>query len=739
MQPEVRPSNGFTGVTPKSTRQIEDSDLSFSVEAALSRVLRRWPLIVTFLVLGLLGGIFIAILPRHYTAVSQIQVRPGSSSQYRLDKSDLLNVNGDSDKLETETMILQSNTLLLATAKELNLDHDPNMVGALSHDGDEDAPKAEEKLLAKLHQNVHATLIPRSEMIQVSCTSKSAILSARVVNTLVAEYIQRLFESRFSSTKHVSSWLSGQLDDLKKKVEADQEKLIQLQSRLGIVGLNDNHDIVVSELEDLTKAADEARVQRIIAEARYRILQNGDVNLLEGGQDILGRDSPNASQLSLLANLRNQKAQVEARYAGLSAQFGPKYPEVLQANAQLTTLNHEIQQEQARVLHQAEQAYDAANRSEQNTEATLGEKKTLAFQKQNDMVQYQILLHEYESSRTLYEGLLQRLQQAGIVAGLESSEVDIVDMARIPGKPSETSRAVTIALGAIFGLVSGLIIAALIANFDQRLQNLTQVESEMGLPLLSITAAANEYGTSRYHAIPSRVSDLFVNEPSSPFVESMWSLRASLLLSNPDHPPKTMLFTSCNLGEGKSTIASGQACALSMRDAKVLLIDADMRRPTIMSRFGLKNQVGLSSILTGRARLEDAIQSVPSLPNLSILTSGPIPPSAALILASESMAELIATARRLYDFVLIDSPPSLGLVDSTSLAQFCEVIILVVSYVKLNKAQINRVRNVLGRVGASITGIALNFASTDSLVAYGYGYDYYTDAGTAKDSSKGTS
>jgi succinoglycan biosynthesis transport protein ExoP len=721
-----------SGPPAVAVRPVEIQDVGFSLQGFLRSLQRSWILIAICVLLGGGIGLFAALLPRHYTAVSRIEVRPGSSSQYRVDKSDLLNIGDDSTKLETETMILESDSLLLDTAHKLNLDTNPDFMGPLPKIPIADGPKAEEILLTQLHHNIHGLLLPRTEIIQVSCNSRSALLSARVVNTLVAEYIQRLFESRFTSTKHVSQWLSGQLDDLKQQVESDQEKLIQLQSRLGIVGLDQNHDIVVSELEDLTKAADEARIQRIIAEARYRILSSGDINLLEGGQDILEKDVPSASQISLLANLRNQKAQTEARYAGLSSQFGPKYPEVEQAAAELATLNAEIQQEQARVLHQSQQAYEAATTNEHNTVATLDAKKSQAFTQQGDMVQYQILLHDYESSRALYEGLVQRLQQAGIVAGLESSEVDIIDMARVPGRPSEISRTVTVALGLIFGFAVGVIGALLVTQFDQRLHDLSAVESEMGLALLSITTRAEKDDSSSSRATNGAplddLSELFINRPNSPFVESMWSLRASLLLSNPGHPPRTIMFTSCNPGEGKSTVACGQACALALRNARVLLVDGDMRRPTIMRRFGLKNTVGLSSVLAGRATLDEAIQPVESIPNLSIMTSGPVPPSAALILASEAMSQLMATLQQRFDFIVIDSPPLLGLADASTLAQFAEAIVLVLSYSQLNKAQIQRARKVLQRVGHSVTGIALNFADPNSLREYGYGYGYYASS-----------
>ena len=714
-------------------RFIADSDPTetpqLKIRMLLNSIVRQKLFVAVCAFLGLLIGIAAAFLPRHYTAVSRIQVRPGSSSQYKVDASELFSSGGDSTtKLDTEVLVLQSDTLLLDTAEKLHLQTDPDFMAPPKQGEDPNSPKSQEALLGVLHKSITVTRIPRTQVMVISCNTKSAVLSARIVNTLVAEYIEQLFESRFSSTQRVAKWLSGQLDDLKQQVESDQEKLIQLQSRLGIVGLDNSHDIVVSELEDLTKAADEARIERIIAEARYRILASGDANLLEGGQDILER-SPANNSTGLLANLRNQKAQLESNYAALSAQFGPKYPQVEQVVAQLAVLNKEIDQEQRRILNQSESSYKAAASNEQNTVATLDSKKSQAFQKQNDMVQYQILLHDYEASRTLYEGLMQRLRQAGIVAGLDSSEVDIVDMARIPGKPSETRRSITILLGLLFGFALGVVAVVVYSQFDQRLHDLSAIESQLNLPLLAISRNLDKTETGKTNKkLPGgsldHITDVFLHQPRSPFVESMWSLRTSLLLSNPGRPPKVVMFTSCNPGEGKSTISAGQACALALRNARVLLIDADMRQPTLMRRFGISNAVGLSSILTGRATIAEAVQAISAVPNLSVITSGPIPPSPPLILASEEMSALLATLVGQYDFIVIDTPPLLGLGDSSIISQFAEAIVLVVSFPRLNRAQILRARKTLEQVGRAIDGVALNFADPESLGDYGYGYGY---------------
>jgi capsular exopolysaccharide synthesis family protein len=295
--------------------------------------------------------------------------------------------------------------------------------------------------------------------------------------------------------------------------------------------------------------------------------------------------------------------------------------------------------------------------------------------------------------------------------------VDIVDMARVPGRPSEMGRLTAAALGLVFGLALGVAGAFFMSQFDQRAQDLSTIESLMGIPLLSVTPALDA---------PIDTIDSSFARSTSPFLESMWQLRGALLLSNSGQGPRKILFTSCNLGEGSTTIACAQACALALRDARVLLIDGDMRRPAVMRLFGLSNEVGLSSVLSETTSAERSLQAVKGIPNLAVMTSGPVPASAPLLLSAERMRTLLGPVMQKFDFILIDSPPFLGLVDSSSLAQFSDAVVLVSSYAKLKRPQVTRVAKVLNRIGRSIVGVALNFADSESMSSYGYSSPYRT-------------
>ena len=707
------------------------ADWNVSLRGIRHNIHQRRMLVLIVALVGLGVGIILAALPRHYQSTSRIQVRPGSANQFKIDQEDLLSMGDTSTKMESEAAVLGSDSLLLGMAKTLHLESNPEFVSHSYLGRSLDDPEARDSMLRKLHKDVTITHLPRTEVIYVSAKSRSPKLSADMVNVLVKEYIDHLFQSRFASTKRVADWLSGQLQELKDKVDQDQEQLIQLQGKLGVVGLDQNHDIAASELEDLTKASDEAEVGRIVAEARYRVLSSGNTNLLEGGQDILAPNLPNNSQLSLLSNLRNQRAQAESRYASLSSQFGPNYPEVLQAKAQLNALDREVSDEQQRVLNQAHQAFVAAQQNENTTTAALDREKDIANRKHDDMARYQILLHDFESSRALYEGLLQRLEEAGIVSGLESSEVDIFDMALVPSTPVEINRAAAIFIGAMLGLACGFVLAIVIGQFDNRLHDLSEIESSLHLPLLSITPALKDFVARGNGGATGKanVVDLFKSAPTNPFVESIWSLRSSIMLSKAGHPPKIIMITSCNPEEGKSTFSCGLACAFALRKASVLLIDGDLRRPGLARRFGMSNSAGLSSVLTGAVTAAQAIRPVEEMPGLYLLPGGPVPPAPANILDTSEMSNLIVGLEDQFDLIVIDSPPALGLADASLLSRFADSIVLVLSYHKVNRSQVRRAKSILALGGPGITGIALNFSALETMDYYGSGYTRdYSDA-----------
>jgi succinoglycan biosynthesis transport protein ExoP len=700
---------------------VTDTTLS---EALITLRKRRWVLIVAGL-LGLLYGIYKAeSQPQLFEAYGRIQVRTGSSNEYRV--SAVQGYGGDtSSKMLTEIEILKSDSLMLKVAREMDLSNSATFLERkepIPHTSLDDA-RVRQDIVHRLQSNLHVSLVPKTDIIRISYSSLSAKLSADIVNKVIAAYIQRSYETRFESAQHVSQWLSSTLDDLKQQVETSQEQMMDMERRLGILGFDPAHNQISTSLDDLSKAAGTAKLARIIAESRYRILNGMDPNTIEGSIETTPGTAPGE-----LTGLRTQIATARASYAQLEATLGPNHPQSKAAKAQIDELAKEIDTEQNRLLLQAKENYVIAEANEDKTTAALESEKTDAYKLRDDLVEYTLRKREFEANRTLYDSLRERLRTAGVQAGLESLEIDVVDQALPPASPLLRPQSTIILSTLIFSLLGGIIVAFVMESLDTGMRSIAEIESITELPSLAIVPRGRRTSAEQASTLTTAQRNIGVlTQPKSQFAEAFRSLRTSLLLSTTGHPPKVIVLTSATPSEGKTTAASNLAAILAQRDTRVLLIDGDLRRPNIHHRFGMTGKVGLTTVLTGATTLDETVQVVPEIPNLDILPSGPIPPFPAEMLSSEAMGSLLMRCREIYSYVVIDSPPILSVTDGVVLARQADAVVLVVRHGKSSKHVVRRARDLLLRSGAPITGIVLNAVDLNSPEYYGYyGYSGYS-------------
>ena len=710
---------GRSDMGPQAAGAAADATLS---EALLTLRKRKWVLIVAA-ILGLAYGIYkVAKEPKVYEAYGRIEVRAGSSNEFRVTAEP--GFGEGQNKMLTEVAILSSDSLMLTVARELKLQDNPEFLevkGPVPHRS-LDVPDVREATVSQLQHTLSVDLVPKTDIIRISYVATDPKLATDIVNTVISAYIHRSYETRFESTQRVSQWLQGQLDDLKQQVETSQERLIPLQRRLGILGFDPNRNQISSELEDLSKAADQTRLNRIIAESRYRVLSGMDPDTIEGSIDMTPGTMPGE-----LNALRSQIATSRASLAQLTANLGPNHPQVLALKAQIDELQREIGAEQNRLLIQAKQTFIAAKANEDQTTATLEAQQTAAYKLGDDLIDYQLRQRDFESNRTLYESLLGRLRTAGVQAGLESLEIDIVDRALLPASPIVQSQTSVILTTLVFSLIGGVVIAFLLESLDTGLRGVAEIEQITELPSLAVIPRARRASAEEAAQISTAQRNIgVVFKPKSQFSEAFRSLRTSLLLSTAGHPPRVILFTSATPSEGKTTAATNLAAVLAQGDARVMLIDADLRRPNVHHRFGLNGRVGLTTLLTGATTLEQTIQQVPEVPNLDLIASGPVPPLPTEMLASDSMRELLRSLEGKYTHIIIDTPPILSVTDGIILAREADAVVLVVRHGKSNKHVVRRARDLLLRSGAIITGIVLNAIDVSSPEYYGYyGYSKY--------------
>jgi capsular exopolysaccharide synthesis family protein len=715
--------------SPAFSTSVNDTTLS----DALITLRKRRAVVLICLLLGLLYGIYKAeTQPRVFEAFGRIQVRFGSSNEYRVSAVQGYAGDATASRMLTEVAILQSDTLMLTVAREMDLANNPDFLSrkAPSPRASLDDPAVRQDTIHRLQSSLHIMLVQKTDIIRIGYSSLSAKLAADIVNKVIAAYIQRSYETRFASTQRVSNWLSGQLDDLKQQVQTSQEQLMDLQKRLGILGFDQNHSQINASLEQLSKATNDARIARILAESRFRMLSKMDPNAIDAS--IESGPGPAPAELNLL---RSQYATAKAAYAQMESTMGPNHPQAKAQKAQIDELTRQIDTEQQRLVLQAKENFLAAQTNENQTAAALEAQKSDAYKLRDDLVQYTIRQREFESNRNLYEGLLQRLRTAGVQAGLESLEIDVVDQAMLPSAPILRPQSTIILTMTFFGLVAGIGVAFLLESLDTGLRSVAEIESITELPSLAIIPRSRRPTTdmSGLSTIERNITSL--SQPKSQFAEAFRSLRTALLLSTVGKPPKFILFTSATPSEGKTTAASNLAVILAQGDARVLLIDADLRRPNVHHRFGLNAKVGLTTLLTGATTMEQTVQRIPNVPNLEVLVSGPVPPFPTEMLSSDAMTDLLKFCGKAYTHVIIDSPPILSVTDGVILAHEADAVVLVVRHGKSSKHVVRRARDLLLRSGAPITGIMLNSVDMSSPEYYGYyGYSAYGYAGSDADS-----
>lgn len=673
--------------------------------------------------LAILLGALVSILINHYssrlfTATASIEVQSGDiSSQFRLEQIQGLGADVDTaERLDTEIEILRSQNLALETIKALQLGSNPHFYPFENgRPWDLSKPEVREKLVANFRRMVLVSRLGHTEIIQISATSESPELSAMMANTLIDRYIEHSFRESYAATTKISSWLNEKLNGLKTNLEQSQLQILKLQKDIGIYGIDQSHTVVVANLEELNKQYADAEVDRLLKESRLREINSSSPEVLDA--------SVGSSDPSLVAE-KQRLSQLNDEYMALAQTYGTAYPRVKALNAQIGQLERELEQEEKAQITRAQKEVNAAKNNEAMLLAALNKQEEDAFGKGEKALEYELARSDYETNRLLYNGLQQRLQEADIMSGLHSTAIHTLDSADVPPKPSHPRTRFNIAVGIGLGFLIGLTVALLLEAMDTNLKTMAEIERDLQLPLL---AAIPE--VSGESLLPSKFREHAVTPGATSWsrvAEALRGMRTSILLSSPGAPPKVIMFVSTRPAEGKTSIAALTSITFALNGSKVLLIDADLRRPAIHLRFRIGKGQGLSSVLSGKATLREAVCEWKELPNLHLLPSGPVPPLPSELLSSKQMENLLAQARADYDFVVLDSPPVLAVTDAAILARLLDGAILVVRYGSATKQVVRRCIDVLERSGAHLLGVAVNAVDyTAPEYSDYYGKKYY--------------
>jgi polysaccharide biosynthesis transport protein len=699
----------------------------------------RWTILATVIIVVTLTTIVTLRTTPIYEAVGRIAVSHENNNDVLGFKGSGEGFSGDdydydySIALDTQIKILQSDAIALATAKALQLDKSPAFsrkpAGADPFQAPNVDPQQEAAMMGFVQGGLKLSVVPKTRIIEIRYSNPDAQLAARVVNTLVNVYIEQNFKTKYESAMQTSDWLSKQLSDLQLKVETSQEKLVRYQREHGILGIDEKQNIVTAKLDELNRELTAAEADRIQKESRYRLAQSGNPELIAG-----------IDANSLLGKLRQQESDLRTQIAQAEVQLGPAHPRIRELASQLQQVQNNLRSEIEKLAGRIKTEYLTASQREGMLRAAMEQQKQEANKLNENAIEYTLLKRDVETNRQLYEGLLQKLKEASVSAGLKSSNIRVVDVARVPLAPSKPDKRRNIMLALAMGLVGGVVLAFLLEAVDNTVRTPEQAQAITTLPALGIIPAnANLLVRARQKALSSGeragVELVTYRKPKSDISESYRALRTAILLSATGAPPKVMLMTSALPQEGKTTTSVNTAVVLAQKGARVLLVDADLRRPSVHKVFNIKPKVGLSTLLTGTSKVENTIIHVPQLPNLSLLPAGPPPPHPAELLGSSLMKQYIAQWRDQYDHVVFDTPPALSVTDSILLSVDMDCVVLVVRSGNTTKAALRRTKELLAQVNARVLGVVVNAVDVNSPDYYHYyyygskygGYGRYSD------------
>jgi len=724
--PSPRPAYDFP-VAPVLLQSAEHEATELPLLEIWRILAKRKFIVFAFLALCVLAVSVYSFLKRPmYEAVSRVHIDPSQSTNMGLEDlvEEKLSSTDSNSRIQTQVKILDSDTVALQVMQQWKL---PGTIGygmpkiKPGTNVAELTPLQREQLLKTFHRNLKVQVLPNTQLVEVRFRNPDPKLATSLANSIVDSYIERNFQSRFQATMQVSEWLSKQMEELKTRANNAQDELARFQQKNNILGADENDNIVTDRLRQLNQQLTDAEADRILKEARHRLADSGNPELVAA-----------VVPSTTLQVLRTQQAELRSQYAQVSTKFGSGYPKVPELQGQLAKLDTEIDAEVKNIGRRIEDEYQSALQAENMIRGRFEAQKQEAYALNSATTGYAILKHEVESSRDLYDSLQLKLKEAFVTAGLSSSNVSIVDRAAIPGKPISPDVPVNLALGLFGGLLGGVALAFVWESLDDTITTSDDVEATKLPSLGSIPWFEAKPFKPSASMLSRNGHDLFMlKRPQSNAAEAIRSLRSTLLLASVDRQPKIIVVTSGFPQEGKTTTSTNCALALAQKGARVLLVDADMRRSRVHHEFNMSSDSGLSTLLSGNSGPESIQKPIPELPNFSVLPAGPKPPAPAEMLASRRMQQMINTWATEYDHVLIDTPPLFPVTDGLVLASMADAVLLVVRSGFTRKKALQRMRDYLLRINANVAGVVLNGVNLklehyySGPYRYGYKNSYY--------------
>ncbi len=683
---------------------------------------RRWVFILFFIVVVMTTAIASLMATPTYRASLTLQIERDLPKVLQFQDVVPMESSLDKDFYQTQYELLRSRTLAKRVIDRLALAEHPHFgqksdasllveIQALLQGEDEVQAPSSDQWVKLFLDKLSIEPIKQSRLVKIAFENTDPVLAADIVNAQAENFIQMNLERRIDASSYAKRFLQERLLQVKVKLEESEQSLVFFARENGIIKIDDKQTVDVQKLNDVTLALTAAARDRIEAEILYSNTKKAK-----------GHGISSILESEVIQQLKQTKVLLETDYQENLKIYKPAYPRMMQLKGQIDKIQAEIDKEVAHVLAATKVHYDIARQKEKALSGELNNLKKKVLSMQDSSIEYNILKREVETNRELYEGLLQRMKEVGIAGGVTSNNISVVDSATIPTKKYKPKILLNLILAAFVGFVGGIGLIFLFEHLDDTVKTPEYLEKRLRLPVLGIVPVVQDVEMTELN-YDGQIALFSYHDPRSGLAEAYRSVRTSLLFATSYGAPKVLLFTSPGPGEGKTTSALNVAITFTQTGGQVLIIDTDLRNPSLYKLLQLDNAVGLTNYLAGDAQPIEVSQHT-EIENLFVIPSGPLPPNPAELLSGERMLELLKVASEKFDYVILDGPPVLGLADALVLTNLAEATVIVVEAGATRQRQMEGALKRLRTAQGSIVG-AIMAKYHDNSSAYGYHQYYY--------------
>ena len=680
---------------------------------------KRWPFVILAVIVAtVIAFVYTYRQPKIYEATCQViiepmapQVLPGSKDVVELGTGTYW---ANKEFYETQYRIITSTSVGLRTAEKLGLQYDPEYAGLVG-------PNHDLQTLGRVVSGqIAVKAVKDSRLAMITVSDRKPQRAALIANTTADTYIEQNLDYKLEGARTAMAWLAEQESDLKRQLERSELRLYQYKKdrNLLAVSLDDKQSMLSQNLASVNAKLTDLHIRLIELDAKRKMIERARANISE--QETL----PEIREKPAIEKLRDSYIQLSKESADLSSRYGPEHPRMKAVSGQLDTVRKAYEHEIDGVLATFQKGYEELLDNERALKGLMEQQKKDAIELSKIEVEYKPLKRSAEQEEKMYSIIANRQKEIDITGPMKTNNVRVLERAVVPGVPVRPRPLQSLMLGLLLGLGTGIGLAFAIEALDNTLKTQSDVEQLLGTPVLGLVpiigAAAGADAAEPSDHMRERDLGVFL-DPKSVAAECCRSIRTNILFMSPDRPLKTIVVTSPSPQEGKTTTAINLSVTMAEAGGRVLIIDTDMRRPRLHRSFGVPNQTGISTVIVGKATLQEAIKRT-DVPNLDILPCGPVPPNPSELIHTDRFGAVLAECGKIYDRIILDSPPTSAVTDPAVLGNLADGVILVIKAGETTRDAATHARRQLVTAKVRLVGVVVNAIDFSNPA---YGYDYY--------------